>query len=160
MLITRATGAGGKPRAGLLQEHAELLALIRDAGIDRARLRAILGLDPETLPAGEDNRIHRYSDGPCSGRCPAGTGYPSRGQKWTAGAGTTSPFGITQCLSRRPAAPFTSMPQAGSACGCPCAPAEALHELAGDGCAGTALVPVTDPVLVGHPPGEAARGRG
>ena len=33
----------------------ELLALIRDAGIDRARLRAILGLDPETLSAGEDN---------------------------------------------------------------------------------------------------------
>jgi hypothetical protein len=48
-------GGEGKPRAGLLQEHAELLALIRDAGIDRARLRAILGLDPETLSAGEDN---------------------------------------------------------------------------------------------------------
>ena len=48
-------GGGGKLRAGLLQGHAELLALIRDAGIDRARLRAILGLDPETLSAGEDN---------------------------------------------------------------------------------------------------------
>ena len=45
---------GGKPRAGLLQEHAELLALIRDAGIGRARLRAILGLDPEAPPAGDD----------------------------------------------------------------------------------------------------------
>lgn len=46
---------GGKPRSGLLQEHAELLALIRDAGISHARLRAILGLDPETLSADEDN---------------------------------------------------------------------------------------------------------
>ena len=45
---------GDKPRAGLLQEHAELLALIRDAGIGRARLRAILGLDPEAPPAGDD----------------------------------------------------------------------------------------------------------
>lgn len=48
-------GGGGKPRAGLLQEHVELLALIRDAGIDRAQLRAILGLNPEVLPAGDDN---------------------------------------------------------------------------------------------------------
>ena len=47
-------GGGGKPRAGLLQEHVELLALIRDAGIDRAQLCAILGLDPETLPT-DDN---------------------------------------------------------------------------------------------------------
>ena len=46
---------GGKSRAGLLQEHVELLALIRDAGIDRAQLRAILGLPPETLPAGDGN---------------------------------------------------------------------------------------------------------
>ena len=45
----------GKPQAALLQEYAELLALIRDAGIDRARLRVILGLDPETLPAGDGN---------------------------------------------------------------------------------------------------------
>jgi hypothetical protein len=48
-------GGGGKPRAALLQEYAELLALIRDAGIDRTQLCAILGLDPETLPAGDDN---------------------------------------------------------------------------------------------------------
>ena len=48
-------GGGGKPRAGLLQEHVELLALIRDAGIDRAELCAILGLNPETLPTGDDN---------------------------------------------------------------------------------------------------------
>jgi hypothetical protein len=46
---------GGKPQAALLQEYAELLALIRDAGIDRAQLCAILGLDPEILPAGDDN---------------------------------------------------------------------------------------------------------
>ena len=46
---------GGKPQAALLQEHVELLALIRNAGIDRAQLRAILGLNPETLPAGDDN---------------------------------------------------------------------------------------------------------
>ncbi len=46
---------GGKPQAALLQEYAELLALIRDAGIDRAELCAILGLNPETLPAGDDN---------------------------------------------------------------------------------------------------------
>jgi|ERR1700677_2646736 hypothetical protein len=45
----------GKPQAGLLQEHAELLAFIREAGIDRAGLYAILGLNPETLPAGDDN---------------------------------------------------------------------------------------------------------
>ena len=46
---------GGKPQAGLLQEHVELLALIRDAGIDRAELRAMLGLNPETPPTGNDN---------------------------------------------------------------------------------------------------------
>ena len=46
---------GGKPQTGLLQELVELLALIRDAGIDRARLCAILGLDPETLPVGDGN---------------------------------------------------------------------------------------------------------
>jgi hypothetical protein len=46
----------GKPQAALLQEYAELLALIRDAGIDRAQLCAILGLNPEILPAGDDNR--------------------------------------------------------------------------------------------------------
>jgi hypothetical protein len=38
---------GGGPQAAPLQEYAKLFALIRDAGIDRARLRAILGLDPE-----------------------------------------------------------------------------------------------------------------
>jgi len=48
-------GSGSKPQAALLQEYAELLALIRDAGIDRAQLHAILGLDPETLPTGDDN---------------------------------------------------------------------------------------------------------
>lgn len=48
-------GGGGKPPAALLREYAELLALIRDAGIDRAQLRAILGLNPETLPAVNGN---------------------------------------------------------------------------------------------------------
>jgi hypothetical protein len=48
-------GGGAKPQAALLQEYAELLALIRDAGIDRAQLCAILGLDPETLPVGDDS---------------------------------------------------------------------------------------------------------
>jgi hypothetical protein len=48
-------GEGGKPQAAPLQDYAELLALIRDAGIDRAQLRAILGLNPETLPAGDGN---------------------------------------------------------------------------------------------------------
>jgi hypothetical protein len=46
---------GGKRQAALLQEYAELLALIRDAGIDRAQLHVILGLDPETLPVGDGN---------------------------------------------------------------------------------------------------------
>jgi hypothetical protein len=45
---------GGKPQAALLQEYAELLALIRDSGIDHNQLNAILGLNPETLPAGDD----------------------------------------------------------------------------------------------------------
>ena len=48
-------GGGGKPQDALLQEYAELLALIRDAGIDRAQLHVILGLDPETLPVGDGN---------------------------------------------------------------------------------------------------------
>ena len=46
-------GGGGKPQAALLQEYAALLALIRDADIDRAQLCAILRLDPETLPVGD-----------------------------------------------------------------------------------------------------------
>jgi len=46
-------GGGGESRAGLLREQVELLVLIRDAGIGRARLRAILGLDPEALPDGD-----------------------------------------------------------------------------------------------------------
>ena len=46
-------GGGGKPQVALLQEYAELLALIRDAGIDRAELCALLGLDPETPSAGD-----------------------------------------------------------------------------------------------------------
>ena len=48
-------GGDGKLQAGLLKELVELLALIRDAGIDRAQLCAILGLNPETLPAGDGN---------------------------------------------------------------------------------------------------------
>ena len=48
-------GGGGKPQVALLQEYAELLALIRDARIDRAQLHAILGMNPETLPTGDDN---------------------------------------------------------------------------------------------------------
>jgi hypothetical protein len=57
---TARSAAGGRAdheghRAGLLQEHVELLALIRDAGIDRAELCAILGLNPETLPADDGN---------------------------------------------------------------------------------------------------------
>jgi hypothetical protein len=48
-------GGDDEPQAGLLQEYAELLALIRDVGIDRAQLCAILRLDPETLPAGDGN---------------------------------------------------------------------------------------------------------
>ena len=38
-------------QAGLLQEQVELLAMIRDARVDTAQLRAILGLSPEALRA-------------------------------------------------------------------------------------------------------------
>ena len=48
-------GGGGKPQAVLLQEYVELLTLIREAGSDRAQLRAIFGLNSETLPTGDDN---------------------------------------------------------------------------------------------------------
>jgi hypothetical protein len=48
-------GGGGEPRATLLHEYAELLALIRDAGIDHTQLCAILGLNPETPLAGDDD---------------------------------------------------------------------------------------------------------
>jgi hypothetical protein len=48
-------GGAGEPQAALLQEYAELLALIRDVGIDRAQLCAILGLDPETQSTGDDD---------------------------------------------------------------------------------------------------------
>ena len=48
-------GGGGEPQAAQLQELVELLALIRDAGIEPAQLCAILGLDPETLSADDDN---------------------------------------------------------------------------------------------------------
>jgi|ERR1700677_1912940 hypothetical protein len=48
-------GGSGEPQAALLQEYVKLLALIRDVGIDRAQLHAILGLNPETLPAGDGN---------------------------------------------------------------------------------------------------------
>ena len=48
-------GGGGEPQAALLQELIKLLVLIRDAGINRGQLRAILGLDPETPSADDDN---------------------------------------------------------------------------------------------------------
>lgn len=62
----------GVDEAGLLQEQVELLALIRDAGIDRAQLRAIVGLSPEArkaitdlieATARDDDRRRRAEDG-------------------------------------------------------------------------------------------------
>ena len=47
-------GGDGDPRAALLQEYVALIALIRDVGIDRAELRVILKLNPETLSADGD----------------------------------------------------------------------------------------------------------
>ena len=47
-------GGDGDPRAALLQEYAALIALIRDADIDRAELRVILERNPEILSAGGD----------------------------------------------------------------------------------------------------------
>jgi transcriptional regulator with XRE-family HTH domain len=41
-------------QAGLLQEQVELLAMIRDARVDTAQLRAILGLSPAALRAMTD----------------------------------------------------------------------------------------------------------
>jgi hypothetical protein len=43
-----------EPRAARLQEYAELIALIRDVGIDRAELGMILELNPEIPPADGD----------------------------------------------------------------------------------------------------------
>ena len=48
-------GEGGKSQGAPLQGYTELLALIRDAGIDRAQLCAILGLNPEALSDGDGN---------------------------------------------------------------------------------------------------------
>jgi hypothetical protein len=49
-------GEDGKTQAAaLFQEYAELLALIRDSGIDRAQLDAILRLNPQTRPTGDGN---------------------------------------------------------------------------------------------------------
>jgi hypothetical protein len=48
-------GGGGRSQAALLQEYVELITLIGHAGMEPARFRAILGLDPETLPAIDDN---------------------------------------------------------------------------------------------------------
>lgn len=45
----------GEPQTVLLREYLELLALIRDAGIDHAQLCAMLGLDPEAPPTGDDD---------------------------------------------------------------------------------------------------------
>jgi transcriptional regulator with XRE-family HTH domain len=46
--------------AGLLQEQAELLALVRNASISPAQLRPILGLSPAARPG--DHRPHRRRD--------------------------------------------------------------------------------------------------
>lgn len=46
---------GGRPQAALLQEYMDLIAVIRDTSMDPAQLRALLGLNPETLPPGGDN---------------------------------------------------------------------------------------------------------
>ena len=48
-------GGDGDAPAAPRQEYSELLALIRDAGIDRAQLCAILGLNPETPPPVDGN---------------------------------------------------------------------------------------------------------
>ena len=53
-------GGVGKPQTPLLREYAELLALIRDAGIDRTQLCTILGLDPEPCRPATTTRIYRY----------------------------------------------------------------------------------------------------
>jgi len=59
-------------QAGLLQEQVELLALVRDARISSAQLRAILELSPQarqaitdlaTATAREDTRRHRGDHG-------------------------------------------------------------------------------------------------
>jgi len=72
-------------------------------------------------------------------------GYPSRGQKGLSGAGTTSPFGITQCLSRRPVGPSPACRRPVLlACGGRCAPAAdtTWDSPTGAAAAGTALGPV------------------
>ena len=48
-------GGVGRHQAALLQEYTELIAVIRDTGIDSAQLRVLLGLKPQVLPPGDDN---------------------------------------------------------------------------------------------------------
>jgi hypothetical protein len=47
-------GGDSEPRAALLREYAELIALIRAAGIDHAELGVILELNPEIPSLGDD----------------------------------------------------------------------------------------------------------
>ncbi len=60
LMLSRAARSAAAGRDGH-QGHrgegklAELLALIRDADIDRTQLQAILGLNPEDLSVGDDN---------------------------------------------------------------------------------------------------------
>jgi hypothetical protein len=56
--VVQLTLSGRAARSpALLQEYMELLARIRDVGIDRAQFRAILRLNPETPLTGDDNPL-------------------------------------------------------------------------------------------------------
>ena len=131
VLITRATGAGAENPGPDYSRGIRncLLSSATPASTPPGSARSSGWTRKPCRPA-RTTRIHRYSDGPCSGRCrperdtrPVNRkGLPGRNHEPVRD--NSMPF---------PAASRALHQHAAGPCGCPCAPAEALHELAGDG---------------------------